>query len=71
MSLKGSLKLPGWESTRGEKHRNAILTESQAYEIKFSQTSEAELASKFNVSMWTVRNIRKGLRWKHLRRVES
>jgi len=66
MSVKGSLSLPGWESTQGEKNRNAKLVEENVREIRNSHMTYEELAVKFRVSVHTISNIKRGLRWGHV-----
>jgi len=52
---------------KGEKHGRHKLTEKQAMEIKFSTNPPIDLAKKFNCSITTIRQIKSGLYWKHLR----
>lgn len=64
----GSLSLPGWQSTAGSNHRNAKLTELEAWKILVSPKSAIETAAEFGVSRITVNDIRARRRWKHLKR---
>jgi hypothetical protein len=49
-SFKGSLAVPGWESTAGEKHRRAKLTDDQIREIRRAIEKPEALAIKYGVS---------------------
>ena len=51
---------------RGEKKVNSKLTESDARTIKHSLQGYKSLAVEYDVSWSTIRNIKKGLRWKHV-----
>lgn len=66
MSFKGSLKLPGWESTQGSKHRLAKLNDDAIRDMRSGQQTAAELAKKYGVSEWTVKDILQRKRWKHV-----
>ena len=50
----------------GEKHGMSKLKEDEAKEIKYSKEDTNILASKFNCSKVTIRQIRQGLFWKHI-----
>ncbi len=50
----------------GEKHGNSKLTDAQAAEVKYSTESRARTASKFGISMSTVKKIRCGESWAHV-----
>jgi hypothetical protein len=52
--------------SKGKTHGMAKLTEEQAKEIKFGHEPASSLASRFNISAVTARQIRSGLYWKHL-----
>lgn len=52
---------------RGEKHGCAILTEAQAREILASKTPATRLAPEYGISPSTIRAIRSGRNWGHLR----
>lgn len=67
MSFKGSLKLPGWESTQGVNHRHAKLNDDAIRDMRSGKQTIAELAKKYGVSEWTVRDIIARKRWKHVK----
>ena len=48
--MKGSLKLPGWETTAGEKSRTAKLTDDQVRTIRNEIGRPEDLAIKYGVS---------------------
>jgi len=50
----------------GEKHGMSKLKEEEAKEIKYSKEETNILASRFNCSKVTIRQIRQGLFWKHI-----
>jgi len=52
----------------GERHWNAKLSKDDAYAILISQNSTDEIAARYGVSPSTVRAIRGGRSWRHLRR---
>ena len=52
----------------GEKHPRAKLTEDQARTILLSDKRPGELATEFNVNDATIRDIRLGKNWAHLKR---
>ena len=62
---KGSLAMPGWESTVGTKSRTAVLDDEKAWLIYNSPLSESKLAKKFGVSKSTIHGIKAGNRWRH------
>jgi hypothetical protein len=51
---------------RGEEKFNAKLTEDEARNIKRSSRGYKYLAEVYGVSWSTIRNIKKGKRWKHI-----
>jgi hypothetical protein len=51
---------------RGRQGRRSKLIEKQAIEIKNSLLSTTEIAKVFKVSPSTIRDIRRGRRWKHI-----
>lgn len=53
-------------SLRGERHKLAILTESQVREIRSSTLVAPRVAEKFGVSVATIHDIRQGLSWTHI-----
>jgi hypothetical protein len=67
MSLKGSMSLPGWESTRGEKHRNARFTDEQIREIRNSTEQIEVIALKYGTSAAYVIDIKRRKRRKHVK----
>lgn len=52
--------------SKGERHGRAILTETQAREIKASGLSHKACAEEYGVSYQTIWEIRKGVSWRHL-----
>ncbi len=62
-------------NTQGEKNGFAKLTEAQVRQIKqcLSQTqlTQKEIASQFNISRSTVKNIKSGRRWSHVSSVSA
>jgi hypothetical protein len=65
MSLKGSLSLPGWESTAGENHRGCRVTDDGVREIRKAkdQIELAILAKKYGLSLSYTERV-----WKRLAR---
>jgi hypothetical protein len=61
MSFKGSLSVPGWESTAGEKHRRARLSDEQVDEIRDSLAKPEEIALKYGVTAGYVILIKRGV----------
>jgi hypothetical protein len=51
---------------KGERNYFALLKETEAREIKNSNKTNDELANIYNISSWTVKNIKSGKSWKHL-----
>lgn len=58
---------PG-SAQHGEERYNAKLNETKVLEILSSPLGYERLAAQYGVSMGTIRNIRKGKRWKHVKR---
>jgi hypothetical protein len=50
----------------GEDHHQARLTEADVLEIRTGALSNKEYARKFSISPRHVRQIKSGVRWKHL-----
>lgn len=48
----------------GERHPRARLTLAQVAEIRASTEKRKEIAARFGISQWTVKEIRGGKRWK-------
>lgn len=61
MGFKGSMSLPGWESTTGEKSRRAKFTDEQIREIRNSTEQIEVIALKFGTTAGYVKNIKRGL----------
>jgi hypothetical protein len=58
-----------FNAPRGERHRDAILTEDQVREIRAAEPKRGlyrELASRYGVAPGTVHSARVGISWKHL-----
>jgi len=53
-------------TVRGSSVRQSKLTEDDVYEIRLSSLSDAKLASKFGVTISTVRLARIGKTWRHV-----
>ncbi len=51
---------------RGELVPGARLTEDQVRSIRLSELTDAELAATFDVSVWTIRDVRDRRNWKHV-----
>jgi len=51
---------------RGSKHPAAKLTESQVIEIRASSGTLAAVARRYEVSEHAVRNIKRGVTWRHV-----
>lgn len=52
--------------SKGEDRHSAILTESQAKEIKNSSDRTTDLAHRYNVSLSAICDIRKNRTWRHI-----
>lgn len=59
MSHKGSMSLPGWESTKGEKHRRAKFTDEQIREIRNSTEQIEVIALKYGTTAGYVLEIKR------------
>lgn len=62
---------PDFERTlpdvKGEANGHALLTERDVRDIRAAAgVSNAELARKYGVSVWTIRDARSGRNWKHV-----
>ncbi|TWT98535.1 hypothetical protein Pla52n_50510 [Stieleria varia] len=55
-SSRGSLRLCRWQSTAGEKHRNAKLTDDDDCNIRESKLSDCEQSKKYQVHKTTTAN---------------
>lgn len=68
-AFKGSMKLPGWESTQGAKHRNAKLDEAKVRLIRKTRDSETleKLAKEYGISYRTAVEVRAKRRWAHVK----
>lgn len=64
MAHKGSMKRPGWESTRGTKARNAKLTEQDVIDIRSSKLSSKFLAQQYNVCVDTINRVKRKATYK-------
>lgn len=64
---KESYALNAKLSRQGEHSHLCKLTEELVREIKFTETNATEIAIKFNISKWTVFDIRSGRSWSHIR----
>lgn len=62
MSKKGRQRTP-----LGIDHPQTYLSEQQVREIKQSKVSLKELSIKYNTTMATISNIRRGKTWKHIK----
>lgn len=51
---------------RGERHPRAKLTEDAVREIRLSDQSLGALAARYGVSPYTVSDVRRGKRWRHV-----
>lgn len=51
---------------KGEDHCHAKLTESEVVKIRASEEMGTVLAKQFNISVYTISNIRVGKTWRHL-----
>lgn len=51
---------------KGIKNPQNKLTEQQAYRIKYGNENRTQLAKKFEVSVYAIDRIRKGVNWKWL-----
>jgi hypothetical protein len=60
MAIKGSMKLPGWESTSGEKSRTGKLTDDQIRAIKYQVGKPEEIALQYGVTANYVCAIKRG-----------
>ena len=62
---KGSLSLPGWESTAGENSKLAVLTTEKVLEIRRLKSSKtaSEVAAIYRVSSTCIRDIWTRKRW--------
>lgn len=56
--MKGSLKLPGWESTAGERSRSVKLTDDQVRKIRNEIGVPEALAIKYGVTAGYIRDIK-------------
>ena len=66
MHRRGKLSLPGWESSQGENHRQAILTEAAVRDIRTSTEPRAKLAKKYGIAVSYVGDIKRRRRWGHV-----
>jgi DNA invertase Pin-like site-specific DNA recombinase len=66
MGFKGSMRLPGWESTQGSNHRRAKIDEDAVRDMRSGKQTREELAKKYGISAGTVRNIQQRRCWKHV-----
>lgn len=64
----GNLSLLGWETTAGESHRCAKLTNDNVREILRANDirRDQEFADRYHVSRVTVQKIRTRQRWRHI-----
>lgn len=53
-------------SLHGERHNQAILTESAVRDIRTKHETAAEAAKRYGVSRATINDIRQGHTWKHI-----
>lgn len=56
-----------WVAPLGEENGKSVLTEAQVCEIKASGLTNAELARKLSVSPNTIRGVRTGRTWTHVK----
>jgi len=68
MGTKGSLSLRGWESSRGENHRTAKLTDDDVRQIRrlFGTMPHKDIAAKFGVHKSVISHIKTRKRWSHV-----
>lgn len=50
----------------GENNGNALLSDKQAREAKYSEMPTGKMAKKLGVSVYTIYKIRQNINWKHL-----
>jgi molybdenum-dependent DNA-binding transcriptional regulator ModE len=68
-AFKGSMQLPGWESTQGSKHRNAKLDEAKVRLIRktWDRGALEKLAKQCGISYRTAVEVRAKRRWAHVK----
>lgn len=60
MGMKGSMSLPGWESSAGENSRTGKLTDSQVRAIRVQIGKPEEIALQYGISAGYVIAIKRG-----------
>ncbi|WP_372899313.1 hypothetical protein [Stieleria sp.] len=63
---RGSLALRGWESTAGEKSRQAKMTDARVRVVKRGSLPSVKVAAVLKVSKSTINDVRAGRRWGHV-----
>lgn len=66
MKRNGKFVLGPSAKSRGEERPNHKLRDDDVIEIRKSTETNASLACKYGVSKETIRNVRRGIKWKHI-----